>query len=117
LNFSFSLGDELGSAEMSQHAGEAHCRSAIQGNFNLTERNYKTAHKKIADFLLQLQESNPTADLEELVMVEESLNSINRQLTEFIEVSHNHCHSERQKMESMRMQWQQTLNFSTKSSS
>ena len=77
----------------------------------------KTAHKKIADFLLQLQESNPTADLEELVMVEESLNSINRQLTEFIEVSHNHCHSERQNMESMRMQWQQTLNFSTKSSS
>ncbi len=74
-----------------------------------------TALTNVAEFLLQLQESSPVADLEQLVMIEESLDGMNQQLAYIINVCNTHSDSERKKMESMRAQWQQTLDFSSKS--
>jgi hypothetical protein len=61
----------------------------------------------LPEFLQQLKEtfSNVVADLEEIATIEESLNEIGKVLSNYIEFSSQHCCSEKQKMEDMRVQW------------
>jgi hypothetical protein len=61
----------------------------------------------LPEFLQQLKEtfSLVVADLDEIATIEESLNEIGKELSCYIEFSSEHCCSERQKMEDMKMQW------------
>jgi hypothetical protein len=68
-------------------------------------------HKKLADFFNRLQETNPRilGDLQEICVIEQSLIEMHRVLTEMIEISEEYSRSEKEKMDAVRLHWNETF--------
>ena len=65
----------------------------------------------MADFFTRLQETNPRilSDLMEICSFEQSLIETHRILTGMIEFSEDYSRSEKEKMDAMRLHWNETF--------